>query len=69
MAKSEDYYVVNVEDHVVQITSYIVKANDADHAKALLTKGIYAYESECETVDTLSSEIKSVEGLWSNDEH
>lgn len=68
MANSEDFYVVDVEDHVIQITSYIVRASDADHARKLVTQGVYAFESEREIVDTISSEIKTVEGIWISNE-
>ena len=57
------FYVVNVEDVVVQVTTYIVKAIDADHAEKLITEGQYAFESEIETVDNIESSIKSVEEL------
>jgi predicted nucleic acid-binding protein len=60
---ANDFYVVTVEDQVIQITSYIVRAEDIDHAQRLVTEGIYAFESECEVVDTVSSEIKSVEEI------
>jgi len=57
------FYVVNVEDLVIQVTSYIVKAIDADHAEKLVIEGQYAFESEIETVDNVESQIKSVEEL------
>lgn len=64
---SDDFYVVDVEDHVIQITSYIVRANDEDHARKLVSSGMYAFESEREIVDTISSQIKTVEGLSKNE--
>lgn len=67
MANSDDFYIVDVEDHVVQITSYIVRANDAEHAKKLVATGVFAFESEREIVDTISSQIKTVEGIWKNE--
>ena len=57
------FYVVNVEDVVVQITSYVVKALDAEHAAKLIAEGVFAFESEIETIDNVESEIKSVEEL------
>jgi hypothetical protein len=60
---ANDFYVVTVEDQVIQVTSYIVRAEDIDHARRLVAEGIYAFESEREVVDTIASEIKSVEGL------
>lgn len=62
MSKS-DFYIVTVEDEVVQITTYIVKAEDEKNARDLISQGIYAFESECEIVDTVKSEIKSVESI------
>lgn len=61
MASSNDFYVVSVEDQVIQVTSYIVRANSKEHACDLIANGVYAFESEVETVDTISSEIKNVE--------
>lgn len=63
MEKGDDFYVVTVEDEVVQVTTYIVRANDVSHAQSLVGQGIYAFESEREVVEVVSSEIKSVEGL------
>ena len=56
-------YVVNVEDVVVQSTTYIVKALDAEHAAKLISEGMFAFESEIEVIDNIESEIKSVEEL------
>jgi hypothetical protein len=58
---ANEFYVVTVEDIVIQVTNYIVRATDASHARSLVTQGIYAFESEREVVDTVSSEIKTVE--------
>lgn len=58
---ASDFYVVSVEDHVIQITNYIVRADSKEKACDLVANGIYAFESEMEIVDTISSEIKSVE--------
>lgn len=64
MADSKtDFYVVSVEDHVIQITSYIVRADSKEKACDLVANGIYAFESDVETVDTVSSEIKTVEEI------
>lgn len=60
---ANDFYVVTVEDQVIQLTSYIVRAENIDHARSLVAQGIYAFESESEVVDTISSEIKTVEGI------
>ena len=60
---ASDFYVVTVEDHVVQVTNYIVRAEDIDHARRLVAEGIYAFESEREVVDTIESEIKTVEAI------
>lgn len=60
---NKNFYVVTVEDQVIQVTSYIVLAEDIDHAQRLIAGGVYAFESECEVVDTVSSEIKSVEEI------
>jgi hypothetical protein len=56
-------YVVNVEDVVVQSTTYIVKALDKEHAAKLISEGMFAFESEIEVIDNIESEIKSVEEL------
>jgi hypothetical protein len=58
-----DFFVVSVEDTVIQLTTYIVRADDLDHARRLVAEGIYAFESEREIVDTIATEIKTVEGL------
>ena len=58
---ANDFYVVSVEDHVIQITNYIVRAESKDQACDLVANGVYAFESEMEIVDTINSEIKSVE--------
>lgn len=63
MAKNNNFYLVTVEDKVIQLTTYIVKASDADNARQLIASGMYAFESEREIVDTLESEIKTVEGM------
>ena len=55
--------MVNVEDVVVQSTTYIVKALDAEHAAKLISEGMFAFESEIEVIDNIESEIKSVEEL------
>lgn len=60
---ASDFYIVAVEDQVIQVTTYIVRADDSDHARRLVAEGIYAFESEREVVDTIASEIKSVEGM------
>jgi hypothetical protein len=54
-------YVVNVEDVVVQSTTYIVKALDKEHAAKLIAEGMFVFESEIEVIDNIESEIKSVE--------
>lgn len=62
MATSK-FFVVCVEDTVVQLTTYLVRANDSEHARALMEKGMFAFESDQETVDTIDTQIKSVEEL------
>ena len=57
------FYIVTVEDHVVQLTCYIVKAENEQNACDLIANGVYAFESEVEVVDTLTSEIKTVEEI------
>jgi hypothetical protein len=60
---TNDFFVVTVEDTVIQITTYIVRADNEGHAHSLVAEGIYAFESEREIVDTIHSEIKTIEGL------
>ena len=60
---ASDFYIVLVEDQVVQVTSYIVRANDEEQARQLVASGVYAFESDTETVDTINSEIKNVEKI------
>lgn len=60
---ANDFYIVSVEDQVVCITNYIVRATDEEAAKELVIGGVYAFESESETVDTIESSIKSVEKI------
>lgn len=60
---ASDFYVVTVEDQVIQITNYIVRAESLENARALVAQGIYAFESEREVVDTIESEIKTVEKI------
>lgn len=57
------FFIVTVEDHVIQITNYVVKAKDEKSARSYINKGMYAFESEVEVVDTISSEVKNVEEL------
>ncbi len=61
MSENREYYIITVEDQVIQITNYIVLANSEQQARELVANGIYAFESEREIVDTISSEIKTVE--------
>lgn len=60
---NSDFFVVTVEDTVIQVTTYIVRAKDTGQAHSLVAEGIYAFESEREIVDTINSEIKTIEGL------
>lgn len=58
-----DFYAVSVEDTVIQVTTYIVRAKNQDQAHTFVTQGIYAFESEREIVDTIESRITTIEGL------
>ena len=60
---ANDFYLVTVEDKVIQLTTYIVRATDENNARQLVASGMYAFESEREVVDTIESEIKTVEGM------
>lgn len=66
MAKSSQYYIVDVEDTVIQVTSYLVWAEDKEEATRLIEAGVYAFESVPETADTVSSEIKNIEEVGGN---
>lgn len=58
---ANSFFTVTIEDQVIQITNYIVRADTEQQARELVAKGMYAFESEREVVDTISSEIKTVE--------
>lgn len=60
---ANNFFIVSVEDQVIQITNYIVRAEDAEKACDLVANGMYAFESEVEIVDTIASEIKTVEEI------
>lgn len=56
-------FLVTKEDNVVQVTGYLVRAHDKEHAMNLVDAGMYIEETKPETVDTLSSETKTVEEI------
>lgn len=60
---ANSFFIVSVEDQVIQITNYIVRAESAEKACDFVAQGQYAFESEIEVVDTVSSEIKTVEEI------
>lgn len=63
MANGKEYFVVSVEDEVIQSTTYIVLAKDEAEAATLIQNGISAFKSETETLDVVSTEIKSIERM------
>ena len=60
---ANSFYIVTVEDHVIQITNYIVRAENEEKACDFVANGKYAFESEVEVVDTIESTIKTVEEI------
>ncbi len=69
MANDNKYYLVDVEDTVVQVTSYLVWAQDKEEVVKLIEYGMYTLESAPETVDTISSKIKNIEEVGENNEN
>lgn len=61
MAAKNDFYLVSVEDTVIQVTTYLVRADSQAHAKTLVEQGMFAFESEREVIDTIESSVKSIE--------
>jgi hypothetical protein len=62
MAATKLFLVVKT-DTVIQATSYLVRAHDADHAKDLIDAGMYIEETKPETLDTIASETSQVTEL------
>lgn len=56
-------YIVTKQDTVVQVTSYIVRARDQQHAERLVNDGQYIEETKPETVDHVDTDLVSVEEL------
>lgn len=57
------FFIVTVQDQVIQITDYIVRAKDIEEAKKFVYDGIFAFESSSEVIDTIESSVKSVEAM------
>lgn len=57
------FFLVEIQDEVVQLTTYVVRANNSEMARDLVTQGRYLFESAIEIMDTLNSEIKKVEEI------
>lgn len=49
-------FLVTKQDTILQATGYLVRADDAEHAKETVTKGFYIEETNTVTLDTLTSE-------------
>lgn len=60
---STSIFIVTKKDVVVQVTGYIVRAKNAEHAARLVDDGIYIEETCTATVDHLESETASVEEI------
>ena len=60
-------YILTVEDTVTQVRDYVVFAKDDEDAKVRVSRGEFVNESEATTVDTLSSEVKSIMELKTTD--
>jgi hypothetical protein len=56
-------FLVNVQDTVIQMNAYLVRAHDSEQAKDLVTSGMFIEEMKPEIMDTLDSQITAVEEL------
>lgn len=60
---NDKVFIVEVEDEVVQVTHYVVRATDKEHAEKLVSQGFYILESAADNVDVISSTVKNVEEI------
>lgn len=56
-------FLVIKEDTVLQVTGYLVRANDQDHAIATVNAGMYIEETAPDTIDTLETRTVSAEEI------
>lgn len=63
--QNDKFFLIEVEDTVIQRTTYVVKAENSEEAARSLEKGWYEFESQVEVLDTVSSEIKDIRELGS----
>lgn len=54
------FFIVTKQDTVIQLTDYVVQAEDLRHAEKLVDNGCFISESITETIDTVESQTKSV---------
>lgn len=54
------FFIVTKEDTVVQLTDYVVQAEDIRQAEKFVDDGRFISESLTETIDTIQSKTKSV---------
>lgn len=60
MSDNGRLFIVNVEDHEINMRSYIIRATSEDEAMALQAGGQYMFESKPELVELLKSDITDV---------
>jgi hypothetical protein len=53
-------YLVVVQDTVVQVTGYLVRAESKEFAEATVEAGMYIEETAAEVVDTLESTVVDI---------
>ena len=56
-------FVVTVQDTVIQVREYVTRAISKNEAEMNVEHGHFMYESVPTTVDTLESEIKTIEEI------
>lgn len=56
-------FILVVEDTIVRVTEYIVKANNPAHAEEKIKAGSWMFESAGETVETIESAVVRVETI------
>ena len=63
MGNDHKAFLVTMEDTVVQVREYVVRADSADQARANVQAGQFMFESKPTTVETVESHIQSAEEI------
>ncbi len=59
-------FIVTKQDTIVQMTGYLVRANDETEARDLVSAGMYIEETKTETMELLETFTASVEEVTLN---